>query len=86
MASSESVVRMSWESPIREGISIACGIPSPVVSASRSSTLITPFKASSNPVIREDRFGDIGGPDLYAVSPGSNEISPAFSDGTEEGT
>ena len=86
MASSESAVRVSWESPKCEGISTACGIPSSVVSASRSSTLITPFKASSRPVIREDRFGDIGGPGLYVVSPGSNEISSAFSDGTEEGT
>ena len=79
----ESVLRLSsvcpWSSKREK-------IPSSVVSALRSSSVITPFNACSKLVIRGDRFGDDGDPDLGVGSTGPNGLLSVFSVGTEEGT
>lgn len=65
---------------------MACVTSSSVVSASNSSPLTTLPSASSRLVIRGDRFGDIGDPDLGIESTGSDGLLSAISDGIEEGT
>ena len=89
VTSSESVPKLSSESSWsakREGISIGCRSSSSVVSASGSSSPITPSKACNKLVIRGDRFGDIGDLDPGAESTRSGESPSVFSVGTEEGT
>ena len=58
------------------------GVSSSVVPYSVSSPLITPFNASNRPVIRGDRLGEVGGPELDTER---GEVQSSFSVAAEEG-
>lgn len=79
---------LSADTPPRryEEVSTVCGNPSSVGSISGSPSLITPFNASRRPVIRGDRFGDVGRSELHGRSIGSGEATSPPCFGTEEGT